>query len=79
VSNPAQVRGLGERATATKRQCARIIENMSKLVDEPTDVAPFLPKLLPLLEIAKVCFFVHACLLVNGFVPRLDRVFRESL
>lgn len=49
-----QVRGLGERAIATKRQCARIIENMSKLVDEPSDVAPFLPKLLPLLEIAKV-------------------------
>lgn len=56
VMSPLLVRGLGERATATKRQCARIIENMTKLVDEPQDVAPFLPKLLPLLEVAKVYF-----------------------
>lgn len=62
VMSPLLVRGLGERATATKRQCARIIENMTKLVDEPQDVAPFLPKLLPLLEVAKV---YSLCLLLD--------------
>eukprot|EP01137_Pigoraptor_chileana_P035058 Opistho-2@28520 len=53
VIAPLLVRGLVERSTATKRQCARIIENMTKLVDHSYDVAPFLPKLLPLLESAK--------------------------
>ena len=54
IMSPLLVRGLAERSTATKRQCARIIENMTKLVDVPSDVAPFLPKLLPILEAAKV-------------------------
>lgn len=54
VMSPLLVRGLAERSIATKRQCARIIENMTKLVDHPSDVAPFLPKLLPILETAKV-------------------------
>jgi len=40
-------------ATSVKRQCARIIENMSKLVDEPRHLATFLPKILPLLDTAK--------------------------
>jgi len=39
--------------TATKRQSARIIDNMSVLVEEPKEVAVFLPKILPLLERAK--------------------------
>jgi len=41
-------------AISTKRQCARIIENMSKLVDEPRYLNTFLPKILPLLDSAKV-------------------------
>merc|ERR1719159_34618 len=47
---PLLLRGLREKATATKRQSAVIINNMSKLVDDPMDAAPFLPLLLPALE-----------------------------
>ncbi|KAL7459771.1 hypothetical protein ACHAWC_011717 [Mediolabrus comicus] len=47
---PLLLRGLREKATATKRQSAVIINNMSKLVDNPIDAAPFLPLLLPALE-----------------------------
>ena len=47
---PLLLRGLRERNTATKRQSAVIINNMSKLVDDPLDAAPFLPLLLPALE-----------------------------
>ena len=47
---PLLLRGLREKTTATKRQSAVIINNMSKLVDNPVDAAPFLPLLLPALE-----------------------------
>jgi len=47
---PLLLRGLREKQTATKRQSAVIINNMSKLVDDPLDAAPFLPLLLPALE-----------------------------
>jgi elongation factor 3 len=47
---PLLVRGLRERATAIKRKSAVIIDNMAKLVENPHDAAPFLPKLLPELE-----------------------------
>jgi len=50
---PLLARALGQSgagATALKRQAALIICNMSKLVDDPRDAAPFLPKLLPGLE-----------------------------
>lgn len=47
---PLLLRGLRTKETATKRQSAVIIENMSKLVDEPRDAAPFLPLLMPALE-----------------------------
>ena len=47
---PLLLRGLREKQTATKRQSAVIINNMSKLVDNPLDAAPFLPLLLPALE-----------------------------
>jgi elongation factor 3 len=53
IMSPILIRGFAERSIATKRQCARIVENMTKLVEEPTDLAPFLPKLLPLLEKAQ--------------------------
>jgi len=53
VISPVLVRGFAERVTAIKRACARIVENMAKLVEDPRDIAPFLPKLLPLLEQAK--------------------------
>eukprot|EP00571_Detonula_confervacea_P010678 CAMPEP_0172308082 /NCGR_PEP_ID=MMETSP1058-20130122/8787_1 /TAXON_ID=83371 /ORGANISM="Detonula confervacea, Strain CCMP 353" /LENGTH=1039 /DNA_ID=CAMNT_0013020431 /DNA_START=113 /DNA_END=3232 /DNA_ORIENTATION=+ len=47
---PLLLRGLREKTTATKRQSAVIINNMSKLVDDPLDAAPFIPLLLPALE-----------------------------
>jgi elongation factor 3 len=46
---PLLLRGLREKQTATKRQAAVIIDNMSKLVDNPLDAAPFIPLLLPAL------------------------------
>jgi len=48
---PLLLRGLREKTIATKRQSAVIINNMSKLVDDPLDAAPFLPLLLPALEL----------------------------
>jgi len=39
--------------TQVKRQCARIIENMAKLVEEPRFLNTFMPKILPLLDAAK--------------------------
>ncbi|KAL3913531.1 MAG: hypothetical protein SGILL_006449, partial [Bacillariaceae sp.] len=47
---PLLLRGLREKSTATKRQAAVIIDNMSKLVDNPIDAGPFLPLLLPALQ-----------------------------
>ncbi|CAA22654.1 translation elongation factor eEF3 [Schizosaccharomyces pombe] len=44
---PLLARGLNERSTPIKRKTAVIIDNMSKLVEDPQVVAPFLPKLLP--------------------------------
>ena len=46
---PLLIRGLTSRVTATRRQSAVIVDNMSKLVDDPIDAAPFLPTLLPAL------------------------------
>jgi elongation factor 3 len=47
---PLLVRGLRSRSKATVRQAAVIIDNMSRLVDDPLDAAPFMPVLLPALE-----------------------------
>ncbi|KAK7035866.1 hypothetical protein R3P38DRAFT_2909439 [Favolaschia claudopus] len=44
---PLLSRGLSEKLTATKRKVAVIVDNMSKLVDSPVTVRPFIPKLLP--------------------------------
>jgi len=46
---PLLLRGLRFPLNATKRQSAVIIDNMSKLVDDPLDAAPFLPLLMPAL------------------------------
>lgn len=47
---PLLVRGLREKASAVKRQTSVIINNMSKLVENPVESAPFLPLLLPALQ-----------------------------
>jgi len=49
---PLLIRGLRSKVTATRRQSAVIIDNMSKLVDDPIDAAPFLPTLMPALAFA---------------------------
>lgn len=49
---PLLIRGLRSKLTATRRQSAVIIDNMSKLVDDPIDAEPFLPTLMPALEFA---------------------------
>jgi len=49
---PLLLRGLRSTKTATRRQGAVIIDNMSKLVDDPIDAAPFLPTLMPALAFA---------------------------
>ncbi|KAJ3191853.1 translational elongation factor EF-1 alpha [Irineochytrium annulatum] len=47
---PILNRGLSERAPAVLRQCAVIIDNMCKLVENPADAHQFVPKLVPGLE-----------------------------
>lgn len=44
---PLLVRGLKERTTLDKRRTVVVIENMSKLVKDAVDAAPFIPQLLP--------------------------------
>ncbi|ORY90381.1 P-loop containing nucleoside triphosphate hydrolase protein [Syncephalastrum racemosum] len=50
---PLLARGLRERQTAIKRKSAVIIDNMTKLVDDPDVAAPFVPILLPALDHVK--------------------------
>jgi elongation factor 3 len=47
---PLLKRGFNDPKTAIKRKCAVITENMSKLVKNPVEVAPFMPILAPLLQ-----------------------------
>jgi elongation factor 3 len=49
---PLLIRGLRSKLTATRRQSAVIIDNMSKLIDDPLDAEPFLPTLMPALAFA---------------------------
>lgn len=47
---PLLVRGMKERATIVKRRTVVVIDNMTRLVDDPTEAAPFIPQLLPGVE-----------------------------
>merc|ERR1712226_469254 len=52
---PVLTRSLNAQAIIpTKRQAARIVENMCKLIDDPRECQVFLPKIKPLLEKAMV-------------------------
>lgn len=54
VMSPILINGLAQRTSnPCKRACARIIENMAKLVEEPRDLANFVDLFLPLLENAR--------------------------
>jgi ATPase subunit of ABC transporter with duplicated ATPase domains len=44
--------GQDHKRTSVKRQCALIVANMTKLVDEPQEALPFLPQMRPLLSSA---------------------------
>lgn len=48
--SPILLLGFRSRVTATKRLSAVIVNNMSKLVEDPEDAAPFLPNLMPAVE-----------------------------
>jgi len=78
ITVPLLDRGFKERKVATVRQCAKITENLAKLVADPVDVAPFLPVLGPALAKAKTdvsdpecrsrCAAAHDALLAIGSV-----------
>mgnify|MGYP001157163693 CR=1 FL=1 len=48
--SPILLLGFRARTTSTKRMCAVILNNMSKLVEDPEDAEPFLDKLLTSVE-----------------------------
>ena len=47
---PLLIKSLKERSSPMKRKAARVIDNMCRLVQNPADVAPFMPFLLPALD-----------------------------
>jgi len=53
VMAPLLKRGFGDSTVSIIRNTARIVENMAKLVDDPYEVEPFIPTLLPALKRAK--------------------------
>lgn len=50
VMTPVLVSGLNQPKEPVKRKCCVIIDNMCKLVEDPKEVLPLTPTLLPLLE-----------------------------
>ncbi|KAJ3393680.1 translational elongation factor EF-1 alpha [Lobulomyces angularis] len=76
--SPLLLRGLASTKKATVRQSAVIIENMSKLVDDPLDAAPFLPKLLPALtKAADMLSDPEARSVAERSLGQLERLERE--
>jgi len=53
VTTPVLQRGLNERDETVKRKACVIIDNMCKLVEDPREVMPLMPRLQPLLEKVK--------------------------
>jgi elongation factor 3 len=75
---PLLLRGLRSNLTATRRQSAVIIDNMSKLVDDPIDAAPFLPILLPdLVRSADAMSDPEARKVSENAVKQLQRLEKE--
>jgi elongation factor 3 len=72
---PLLLRGLREKKIATQRQSAVIIANMSKLVDNPLDAAPFIPLLLPaLMQNAESIADPEARAITDKAVDQLNRL-----
>ena len=75
---PLLLRGLSSRSKATVRQSAVIIDNMSRLVDDPLDSAPFMPMLMPALEkAADILSDPEARSVAERSVAQLQRLNRE--
>jgi len=53
VTTPVLQRGLNEKKDEIKRKCCVIVDNMCKLVEEPKELLPLLPRLKPLMEKVK--------------------------
>jgi elongation factor 3 len=47
---PLMIAGFRQSKALVKRMCARIVSNMSKLVEDPSEAAPFLDELIPALS-----------------------------
>jgi elongation factor 3 len=50
ITVPLLKRAFQSRNTPLKRVSAKIVANMAKLVERPSDIAPFMPSLMPLLK-----------------------------
>merc|ERR1719269_279689 len=50
VITPVLVRGLSERAEATKRRCCVIVDNMCKLIDDPREGTPLMAEIKSLVQ-----------------------------
>merc|ERR1719158_1164130 len=49
---PVLSRGLSDKSEEVKRTCCLIVDNMCKVVDDPAEVAPVMPRLEPLVKSA---------------------------
>merc|ERR1711865_324109 len=49
---PVLARGLNDKSEEVKRTCCQIVDNMCKLVEDPADVLPLMPRLAPLVKAA---------------------------
>lgn len=52
VTMPVLTRGLNDKNEEVKRTCCLIVDNMCKLVEDPAEVLPLMPKLEPLVKSA---------------------------
>ncbi|CAK9004790.1 unnamed protein product [Durusdinium trenchii] len=50
VTMPVLTRGLNDKNEEVKRTCCQIVDNMCKLVEDPAEVLPLMPKLEPLVK-----------------------------
>merc|ERR1719333_1246874 len=49
---PVLARGLNDKSEEVKRTCCQIVDNMCKLVEDPAEVLPLMPRLEPLVRAA---------------------------
>merc|ERR1712178_404391 len=52
VMLPVLSRGLNDKSEEVKRTCCQIVDNMCKLVEDPAEVLPLMPRLEPLVKAA---------------------------